>query len=177
MLLEPHNLRYFGRVPHVLHAIRRISAKQTRSQEIQQPVLNHDQVLFAKFYQFFIHHASASQLVCIQTTTSRYFFKIRLFTFTYQQSREQRIYYTPLLDIFLLCELRTARYEILKIQQYSTCSTLCILVGIPRYLYVRHLTGPSLYQYLYATRLFKRRVFLKRDVLCEQNLYKQKNAI
>ena len=35
--------------------------KRTNSQAIQQPVLNHDRVLIAKFYQFFIHHASASQ--------------------------------------------------------------------------------------------------------------------
>ena len=31
--------------------------------------------------------------------------------------------------------------------------------------------------YLYATGSFKRRVVLKRDVLCKQNSYKQKNAI
>ena len=37
MVREPQKLRYKGRVPHVLHAIRRVSAKANVQQEIQQP--------------------------------------------------------------------------------------------------------------------------------------------
>jgi hypothetical protein len=68
MLLESHNLRYFVRVLHVLHAIRRTLAKtNTYNRHNNLAVINVDRVLLANFLFFFsIHHASASHLIFIE---------------------------------------------------------------------------------------------------------------